>query len=211
MKTISRFSFTLIELLIVIAIIAILASMLLPALSSARDKAKAISCKNVQRQLATSALMYAGDFSDMTPGKGYNLSSSQWFDQIHPTYTGAKKHTNWKQDDKLRCDDIGGWYYSAYKKAEPGNMLRNFAINAYARGVKLSMIKRPTDMGLFIDGMIYVGSNALHWDRLPSSNADFYLDIHQKRLNTSYIDGHSDVLTNSDVITPETRDKWFNR
>ena len=58
-------NFTLIELLIVIAIIAILAALLLPALNKARDKGKMIRCASNQKQIGTALHMYAQDFGDI--------------------------------------------------------------------------------------------------------------------------------------------------
>ena len=59
--------FTLIELLIVIAIIAILAGMLLPALQSAKNKANSIACVNAQSQLYKSAFLYVDDSNEYFP------------------------------------------------------------------------------------------------------------------------------------------------
>ena len=78
-------NFTLVELLIVVAIIAILASMILPALRSALDKARAISCTSNQKQLGTATFLYVDDNKGFLPSDRDYYSSSA--NDVHwPTF-----------------------------------------------------------------------------------------------------------------------------
>ena len=67
--------FTLVELLVVVSVIAILISLLLPALQSAREKGRSTSCMNRLRQLAVSQITYASDNQEWT-GRVNTLGSS---------------------------------------------------------------------------------------------------------------------------------------
>ncbi len=66
--------FTLVELLVVAAVLAILAALLLPALAGAKGRAQGVACLNNQRQLMLACLLYAGDFEDALP---YNMGADE--------------------------------------------------------------------------------------------------------------------------------------
>ena len=61
-------NFTLVELLVVVAIIAILAALLLPALRHGRESALRAACLGNLRQLGVAAYLYGGDHDDYITG-----------------------------------------------------------------------------------------------------------------------------------------------
>ena len=67
-------AFTLIELLIVVAIIGILASILFPVFARARENARRSSCLNNLKQIGLGMMQYSQDYDEMMPIQKYSLT-----------------------------------------------------------------------------------------------------------------------------------------
>jgi prepilin-type N-terminal cleavage/methylation domain-containing protein len=86
-----RRGFTLVELLVVIGIIALLISILMPALSRAREQAQRTQCMSNQKQLLLGIIMYTEDFKGAFPFSG-------WDSQAGSSTNGSLIQVNWLYD-----------------------------------------------------------------------------------------------------------------
>ncbi len=79
-------AFTLIEMLVVIAIIAILIAMLYPAVSGMQERGKITQDMNNLRQVGLAAQMYLNDNDG-----AFFLPTENWMQKLHPKYLGSWK------------------------------------------------------------------------------------------------------------------------
>jgi len=87
----NRSGFTLVELLVVVAIIGVLIGMTLPAVQSVREAARRATCANKLRQLGLALLNYESAFQAF-PAGSENLTSHSWASKVLPNLDQAAIH-----------------------------------------------------------------------------------------------------------------------
>jgi prepilin-type N-terminal cleavage/methylation domain-containing protein len=96
-------AFTLIELLIVIAVIAILAALLLPTLARAKENSRRCVCKSNMHQISLAMLIYANDNKQFFPPRWDGTDNhASWLSALCYTYLNAAAQF---QPKNLTCPD----------------------------------------------------------------------------------------------------------
>jgi prepilin-type N-terminal cleavage/methylation domain-containing protein/prepilin-type processing-associated H-X9-DG protein len=205
--------FTLVELIVVVAIIAILAALLLPALTRSKSEATSVKCLNNLRQMAIAARVYVNDNSDSYPiayftapvnGVMYSynwdfttsagrvipglLWQGQGMAQIQqcPAFSGA---ANWL------ADPYTGYNYNT-------SYIGHGQAESIPKPAKGSEVHHSSQTALFGDGQYASGADKFM--RAPWSNpgdqnfsgrwAGTQGFRHLQRSNTAFCDGHADML-----------------
>jgi prepilin-type N-terminal cleavage/methylation domain-containing protein len=132
-------AFTLVELLTVVAILAVLASLLLPAVAEVREKARSAVCWSQLRQIGILASMYAQDFNDYVLPADLGGDVDLWINYMSGELSGSVEM--FKCPSVTRADSFnpyGGnvWPYNQVRYAS--YIMNTIAVGSWA-GAVMSM------------------------------------------------------------------------
>lgn len=145
-------AFTLMELLVVISIITLLGGLLLPALSSAKQKAQSALCMHNSRQLAQAFLLYASD-GGIPNNSGGDLVGPWmlWLNDYYGRVEKIRRCPSTKDDPTTRNDVNRNWDGTAdlvYKQRLPpalrvSESITNWMLGSYS--INMWLFTRPSN------------------------------------------------------------------
>lgn len=222
-------NFTLLELLIVIAIIGILITLLMPSLSKAREAAKVAVCMSNQKQLATVLIMGINDYDGhFMPALDENQIN--WVKRVEGIMKGTEppsdytfRQNNSAPDRIWYCPSyevdssllgVSGWVHYGYNNSSEvggaGSGRRDDDGNKTfgASGGLVASIEKPVDTMMLGDSVHWAGDRGI-WEM---SFVTYSFRHHfGKSMNFLFVDGHIENLKASVLTTDRTNlDKLKN-
>jgi len=218
-------AFTLVELLVVMAVIAILAALLLPALSKAKNQAQSTACKNHLKQIGIGLKMYASDYGWYPPlaEKG---NAALCFDRLYPYYPVHWTNAAWNCPVYMARGGIltpeqveeNSWGISyAYNWLGIGAGAKGTAPLGLGHLPKNSAkelaVIAPSQMYAVPDARCYVGKSFVGIAGEIKMNAykmeNETAEPHGSGYNMLFVDGHVDGVQRKDYLyPPRTAHDW---
>lgn len=209
-------SFTLIELLTVTAITALLAAIMLPALSAARDRARNSNCLNNTRMLGMAYCMYSNDYAYTPPV----WNKDQRWVHLLQNYLGNNQAV-WlcgfddRPDEKKLLSQDGSRFSLSYGINQVYRRDPDFRKKPYLlwHGIAFQLIREPSEFITSADaGSYYIGQSAAGQGRLGVLNGEKavvggfcgYLSLRHRGgfdFTAAFADGHAQNLVYENMPT----------
>ena len=205
--------FTLVEMLVVIGIIAILASLLMPSLARAKAKANQIKCLSNLRQLGLGLTLYAGDYNGEFPAR--RIPPNAWPHKLKPYFVAwpilvcpsdrfgvVGLFAN--EQNPNRSFLINGFNDFFKKTLSPADYQRHRQWR-WPHGMKESDIPKPSETIIF--GEKRTGSFHVHMDIDQGQRGNDFEEIDHRRhgsgSNFAFADNSVRLLKKNQELYPE--------
>ncbi len=185
--------FTLIELLIVIAILSILASLLLPALGRAREKAKEMTCVNNLKQIGLRCFCYAENHDGWVV---QSLSGGRWWQKLD-LGKGEDTYISWyiiKNQLSCPCKETKNDYesYGTYLNTKLSSVVVKDSSGSYYHRLA-GQIQQPSTYHFIADTAQPDSDQAYYYRSYnPTSVVSYHICLRHesKKGNIWFADGH---------------------